>query len=96
MDQRLKDKTVCVTCLGYVGLPLAVAYSKHPKITGFDVDSSKIKELYQEEYPVISFTDDSDKINNADITIITVPTSVTKSEDPDLSYIESAARTIRR
>ncbi|MEA1999515.1 MAG: hypothetical protein U9N61_09390 [Euryarchaeota archaeon] len=43
--------------------------------------------------PNIAFTDNPAEIGNADFIIIAVPTPVTKSNDPDLSYIESAART---
>jgi len=38
----MKDKTVCIIGLGYVGLPLAEAFSKHLKTIGFDVDEEKI------------------------------------------------------
>ena len=42
MTHRLKDKTVCIAGLGYVGLPLALAFSEHPGAIGFDVDAGKI------------------------------------------------------
>ena len=94
MDHKLKDKTVCIAGLGYVGLPLALAFSEHLKTIGFDVDDNKIKELNKENNNQnIAFTDDPDEIRSADFIIIAVPTPVTKSKDPDLSYIESAART---
>jgi len=94
MDHSLKDKTVCITGLGYVGLPL-LAFSGHLKTIGFDVDAGKIKKLSgAKDNPGIAFTDNPGAIKNADFVIIAVPTPVTKSKDPDLSYIESAARTI--
>ncbi len=59
------------------------------------MDAGKIRELFlANDTPNIAFTDDPEEIGNADFIIIAVPTSVTKSKDPDLSYIESAARTI--
>jgi UDPglucose 6-dehydrogenase/UDP-N-acetyl-D-galactosamine dehydrogenase len=80
--------------LGYVGLPLALAFSRHLPTIGFDVDAGKIRDLSDaNDNPNIAFTDDPEEIGNADLIIIAVPTSVTKSKDPDLSYIESAART---
>jgi UDPglucose 6-dehydrogenase/UDP-N-acetyl-D-galactosamine dehydrogenase len=95
MDHRLKDKTVCIIGLGYVGLPLALAFSGHLKTIGFDVDAGKIQELSMaNDNPGIAFTDNPEEIGNADFIIIAVPTPVTKSKDPDISYIESAARTI--
>ena len=95
MDHRLNDKTVCIAGLGYVGLPLALAFSCHLKTIGFDVDAGKIRELSgTNDNPGIAFTDNPAEIGSADFIIIAVPTPVTKSKDPDLSYIESAARTI--
>ena len=95
MDHSLKNKTVCIAGLGYVGLPLALAFSRHLPTIGFDVDAGKIRELsVANDNPGIAFTDDPGEIGNADFIIIAVPTPVTKSKDPDLSYIESAARTI--
>jgi UDP-N-acetyl-D-mannosaminuronate dehydrogenase len=44
MDHKLNNKTVCITDLGYVGLPLALTFSRHLKVIGFDVDDNKIKE----------------------------------------------------
>ena len=95
MTHRLTDKTACIAGLGYVGLPLALAFSRHLPTIGFDVDAGKIRELsVANDNPNIAFTDDPEEIRNADFIIIAVPTPVTKSKDPDLSYIESAARTI--
>ena len=39
MEYSLKDKTVCIAGLGYVGLPLALAFSEHPGAGGFGVDA---------------------------------------------------------
>ncbi|MCD6206607.1 MAG: hypothetical protein J7J06_01290 [Methanosarcinales archaeon] len=59
------------------------------------MDAGKVRELAgANDNPNISFTDNPEDINNADFIIIAVPTPVTKSKDPDISYIESAARTI--
>ncbi|MEA1999516.1 MAG: hypothetical protein U9N61_09395 [Euryarchaeota archaeon] len=45
MDHNLKDKTVCIAGLGYVGLPLALTFSEHLPTICFDVDAGKIREL---------------------------------------------------
>jgi len=59
------------------------------------VDAGKIRELFRaNDNPSIAFTDNPEEIGSADFIIIAVPTPVTKSKDPDLSSIESAARTI--
>ena len=76
----MKDKTVCVVGLGYVGLPLADAFSKHLKVIGFDIDKEKTRNLGNNNNKQdIEFTTDSSKLKHADFVIIAVPTPVTKS-----------------
>jgi UDPglucose 6-dehydrogenase/UDP-N-acetyl-D-galactosamine dehydrogenase len=41
----MKNKTVCIVGLGYVGLPLAEAFSSHLKTIAFDIDEEKVKRL---------------------------------------------------
>ena len=92
----MKNKLVCIIGLGYVGLPLANAFSKHLKVIGFDVDEGKIRNLdnntSNEEN--LEFTADPSKIKLADFVIIAVPTPVTKSKEPDLRYVKSAVETV--
>jgi UDPglucose 6-dehydrogenase/UDP-N-acetyl-D-galactosamine dehydrogenase len=90
----MKDKTVSVVGLGYVGLPLAKAFSKHLRVIGFDVDRAKIDELNNNNKENLEFTADPSKLKHADFVIIAVPTPVTKSKEPDLSYVKSAAETV--
>jgi UDPglucose 6-dehydrogenase/UDP-N-acetyl-D-galactosamine dehydrogenase len=88
-----RDVTVCIVGLGYVGLPLAEAFSKHIRVIGYDVDDAKVAELGDKDGGT-EFTTDASHIKQADFVIIAVPTPVTKAKDPDLSYVMSAARTI--
>ena len=92
----MKTKTVCVVGLGYVGLPLAEAFSKHLKTIGFDIDEEKTRNLgnNKNNKANIEFTSDPSKIKHADFVIIAVPTPVTKSKEPDLRYVKSAAETV--
>jgi len=92
--EKLKGKVICVVGLGYVGLPLAEAFSKHLKVIGYDIDNKKIKKLENKKEDRIKFTSDPKKIKSADFVIITVPTPVTKSKQPDLSFVNSAAKTV--
>ncbi len=92
----MKDKTVCVAGMGYVGLPLAEAFSKHLRAIGYDVDVDKIKKLSQNNEDNIGFTADPSMINHADFVLICVPTPVTKSKEPNLSYVKSAAEIVGR
>jgi len=87
------NAAVCIVGLGYVGLPLAEAFSRHIRVIGYDVDKAKVAELNMGEGG-IEFTTDASQIKEADFVIIAVPTPVTKAKDPDLSYVMSAARTI--
>ena len=76
----MKNKTVCIVGLGYVGLPLAEAFSKHLKVIGYDIDEAKVGKLNAEnDKENIEFTADPSKIKRADFVIIAVPTPVTKS-----------------
>jgi len=91
----MKDKIVCVVGLGYVGLPLAKAFSKHLSIIGFDIDEEKIRKRNNDNSGEnLKFTADSSKIKEADFILICVPTPVTKSKEPDLRYVKSAAEII--
>ncbi|MDA1280891.1 MAG: nucleotide sugar dehydrogenase [Chloroflexi bacterium] len=98
--------SVVVVGLGYVGLPLALAFSKKLSTIGFDVDVARIDELLagfdrNREASVaeiastaLKMTTDASCIADADFIIITVPTPVTADNKPDLSLLESACTVI--
>jgi len=94
----ISDSVVCVIGLGYVGLPVAQAFSRSLKVIGFDVNAEKIRQLEKELQPSpnLTFTDNPTDIGKADFVIISVPTPVTKSKEPDLSHVENAARVVGR
>ncbi len=97
---------IAVVGLGYVGLPLATALSKHFTTIGFDVDSLRIEELQrgfdrtgeltQKELKVsgLQTTDCLERLKNQDVYIITVPTPVDSQNKPDLSLLEKASQMI--
>ncbi len=86
--------TICVVGLGYVGCPLADAFSRHLKTIGYDLDANKIAEINARSGNMVIATTDPARISEADIAIIAVPTPVTKARDPDISYVVSAAETV--
>jgi UDP-N-acetyl-D-galactosamine dehydrogenase len=99
--KTMNDKTVCIVGLGYVGLPLAKAFSKHLRVIGFDIGKKKIEKLNktfleksftknaEEKYEDnIEFTSDPSTIKEADFVLICVPTPVTKSKEPYLSFVK--------
>ena len=88
-----KETVVCVVGLGYVGLPLAEAFSKHLEVVGYDVNEKKVEELTKINAN-IRFTANPAEIKKADFVLIAVPTPITKSKEPDLFYVKSAAGTI--
>ncbi len=92
----MKNKIVCIVGIGYVGLPLANAFSKHLKLIGFDVDEENIRNLGNNNNTKqnIEFTADPAQIKQADFILICVPTPVTKSKEPDLRYVKSAAEMV--
>lgn len=96
VSEDLMDKTVCVVGLGYVGLPLAEAFSQNLKTIGYDLDAKKIDRINAGPGNRVIATTDPAMIHEADFVIIAVPTPVTKAKDPDISYIVSAAEIVGR
>ncbi|AGB02190.1 nucleotide sugar dehydrogenase [Methanoregula formicica] len=92
-EPSITNKTVCIVGLGYVGLPLAEAFSRHVRTMGYDIDERKVKGL-QKTAPGINATSDPARIRDADFIMICVPTLLTPENDPDLSYIRGAAKTV--
>ncbi len=93
---------ICVIGLGYVGLPLAVVLARHYQVTGYDVDGGRIAEL-REGYDItgevsssdldscaMKLSDDPDDLASYDIYIVTVPTPVDETNEPDLSALRAA------
>ncbi|VAW14173.1 UDP-glucose 6-dehydrogenase [hydrothermal vent metagenome] len=101
-----RQSKLAVIGLGYVGLPLAVAFAKRANVIGFDIDKDKLKllkkgidpngELESSELQglTIEFTDDEKTLRNADFFIITVPTPIDSHNNPDLSILKGAAKTV--
>ena len=95
MINDLKQPVVGIIGLGYVGLPLAEAFAKSLEVIGFDTNTGKVEKLCRNnENKNLIMTDKPGELSKADFIIICVPTPVTKSKEPDLSYIENAAMTI--
>ncbi|MBE3114414.1 MAG: nucleotide sugar dehydrogenase [Actinobacteria bacterium] len=90
---NMKDKIVCVIGLGYVGQPLAENFSKHIKVIGFDINENKVKKL-SKTIKEFEITSDPSRIKLADYVIVAVPTPVTKSKQPDLKPVISAAEIV--
>jgi len=105
LRSKIEDKTakICIVGLGYVGLPLATEFAKRGfKVTGFDTSREKVEVLkneiragaLSENFKVTADPDIAYK--NVNFIIICVPTPITKTKEPDLKYIISAAEGISR
>src|SRR6185503_12059202 len=99
--------SVCVVGLGYVGLPVAVAFGRERLTVGFDLASKKVQRLREfndatgevsaEELrsaSMLTVTDDPEQIRLADFVIIAVPTPVNAARQPDFSPLEGASRLV--
>ena len=99
-----KQYHISVIGIGYVGLPLALAFSKHYPVVGFDIKQDRINELKNNidsnlEYNFVSndnlfFSNTIHDIQSSNIYIVTVPTPIKEDNSPDLTYLESASRMI--
>ncbi|SFC19541.1 UDP-N-acetyl-D-galactosamine dehydrogenase [Halobiforma haloterrestris] len=102
-----REATICVVGLGYVGLPLAVGFAEsNYRVIGYDVDDATVERLRSGvdttgdlsdaavRNDAISYTSDASEIAEADYVIVTVPTPIDDDDQPDLSYVESAGRTV--
>ena len=96
--QNNRDKlNICVIGLGYVGLPLAIAFSKHFNVLGYDNNRKRVNTLKKRSHRTgMQLSSDPQIMKEADFIIITVPTPVNKSKQPDLSFIVTAAKTVSR
>ena len=99
---------IAIIGLGYVGLPLAVEFSKKYRVLGFDIDQKRISELKQnfdrtnelskDDFPLnsnrLNLTSSTTDLNNSNIYIITVPTPVDNNNSPDLSPLINASKMV--
>jgi nucleotide sugar dehydrogenase len=104
---KLQSTKIGIIGLGYVGLPLAIEFSKKFSVTGFDINEERIKELkngkdYTNETDEsdlkkaknISFSSDVKKLKNCNFYIITVPTPIKKNNQPNLAPLIQASHTV--
>ena len=103
-----KNAKLSLIGLGYVGMPIAVAFAKHVNVIGFDLNSKKI-ELYKNgidpthevgdeviSNTSVEFTSDENKLREASFHIVAVPTPVNDDHTPDLRPVESASTVLGR
>jgi len=109
MKINLQDVRVAIIGLGYVGLPLAVAFSHHFPTIGFDINQERIKQLKDGDDQTLelscdelnaatelSFASDLAQLKDANVYIVTVPTPITQSKQPDLTPLVKASQAIAK
>ena len=106
---NINNNKICIVGLGYVGLPLAHAFSSKYQTIGFDINEKRIQELNQgfdrtEELDVsqvkqaiengMKFSTNLDDIKDCNIYIVTVPTPIDKNNKPDLTPLIKSSQTV--
>ncbi|MEO8923931.1 MAG: nucleotide sugar dehydrogenase [Caldimonas sp.] len=102
------ERKIAVVGLGYVGLPVAVAFGAKSRVVGFDIDRRRIAELRagRDRTGEISgeglsrvdilYTDDANDLRDCNFFIVAVPTPVDDARQPDLGPLLSASRMVGR
>ena len=103
-----KTESLSLVGLGYVGMPIAVAFAKKVNVIGYDLNAKKI-ELYKSgvdptkevgdeaiRNTTVNFTSDETMLKKAKFHIVAVPTPVNDDHTPDLTPVEGASRILGR
>ncbi len=105
-DLKSGRAPIAVVGLGYVGLPLAVALSRHFSVIGFDISEKRVAELAAgtdrtgEVLPddlkaaTVAYTCDPARLREAAVVIVAVPTPIDAHRSPDLRPVTGASRTV--
>ena len=103
-----REAKLSLVGLGYVGMPIAVAFAKHLDVIGYDANPEKIRRYREGEDPTgevgedairltqVDFTSDPARLEEARFHIVAVPTPVRKDHVPDLRPLEGASRDLGR
>lgn len=104
--QNTNDRKVAVVGLGYVGLPIAVAFGKYHPTIGFDINKSKIEELQKGfdrtgevsaddlKASQVQYTAEPAELKKADFIIVAVPTPINEALQPDLKALRMSSELI--
>ncbi|ROQ20045.1 UDP-N-acetyl-D-galactosamine dehydrogenase [Marinimicrobium koreense] len=103
----LDNVCIGVIGLGYVGLPLAVEFSKKYEVVGFDIDRSRVEQLVDgvdrtgevaedrlDEMSSVCFSSDPQSLKRCNVYIVTVPTPIDMNRQPDLTPLINASKLV--
>ncbi len=100
------ERKIAVVGLGYVGLPVAVAFGRLAPVIGFDIQTQRVKELTEGfdrtretsqkdlEQTDVCFTDNPARLKECNFIVIAVPTPIDEHKNPDLAPLKGASRTV--
>jgi UDP-N-acetyl-D-galactosamine dehydrogenase len=103
-----KKEKLALVGLGYVGMPISVAFAEKVEVIGFDVNEEKIEQYKKGFDPTnevgndkiakctVQFTADESRLKEAKFIIVAVPTPINNEHMPDLSPVENASRVVGR
>jgi len=104
---NFKKINISIIGMGYVGLPLAIAFAKKKKVIGFDINRKRINDLKKgidktfeisksqlHQSKKLTFSSNLDDLKKSNCYIVTVPTPVDKSNNPDFSFLISASNMV--
>ena len=103
-----KNRKISVIGMGYVGLPVVVAFGRLGEVIGYDIDAQRIEELKQGRDRAgevgadalaatrVTFTTDSASLEQADFHIVAVPTPINDAKNPDMGPLTAASATLGR
>ena len=103
---NINDVKISVTGLGYVGIPLAVAFSEKFEVIGFDVNQTRVDELSKDidrtgevstpelAKANVQYTTNPEDLAKANFHIVTVPTPINSAKQPDLTPLFKASETL--
>lgn len=103
-----RDAKIAVIGLGYVGMPLAVAFAEHFETIGFDINQEKVQQ-YKQGIDVtnevgdealknskVQFTWEEDMLKDVDIFVVAVPTPIDEGKSPDFRPLIGSSHTVGR
>ena len=103
-----KEEKIALVGLGYVGMPIAVEFSKHVDVIGFDINKAKVEAYKRGEDPTqevgdegiktskVDWTSDEKRLREAKFIIVAVPTPVNDDTTPDLTPVIGSSEIVGR
>ena len=109
MINKIEELKIAIIGLGYVGLPLALAFEKKRSVIGFDIEKKRIDELFSgidknlestkdelQNIKQLNFTSNEADLKLANCYIVTVPTPIDEFKKPDLNPLSKASETVSK